>query len=270
MPDKPSKSWVFTINNYTTEHLDLLSRWNSEEFVTRLTVTKEVGESGTPHLQGAVTFKVAKRFAGLKKMIASAHWEAAVAKDAALYCLKEGSQVFINENYGKQGQRSDLAEAVVKIRSGVRPQEAMDPGMYMNYGRRGHEIAREVRADKARAWAEPREVFVYWGKSGTGKTRKAIAAGATKVKWVNNFMLGYRGESSVVFDDFDPSLMPRDIFLTLTDRYPDVVNVKGGEEGWLAKTIYFTSNFNPVDWYADWEGPSLAVQRRLTGVEHFQ
>ena len=96
MTGKPSKTWVLTLNNYTDEDEASIRRWDSDEYVTRLVISKEVGENGTPHYQGAVTFKVAKRLSALKKLHSRIHWEEAKASDAGLYCVKDGSIVLIN------------------------------------------------------------------------------------------------------------------------------------------------------------------------------
>lgn len=69
----PSKTWIFTINNYTDDEVAFFR--DRIDGVTRLVVSKEIGEAGTPHLQGYVTFKKAKRLSALKKIVPRAHWE---------------------------------------------------------------------------------------------------------------------------------------------------------------------------------------------------
>ncbi len=78
-------------------------------------VGKEVGESGTPHLQGFVIFKHAVTFATAKRRICQrAHIETARAgaEAASNYCKKDGDfQEF--RTLPQQGRRSDL-EAVIE------------------------------------------------------------------------------------------------------------------------------------------------------------
>ena len=51
-----SKRWCFTLNNYNQEDIDHLNSHGSDvsDF---LIFSEEVGESGTPHLQGYIEFK---------------------------------------------------------------------------------------------------------------------------------------------------------------------------------------------------------------------
>lgn len=87
-----SRKWCFTLNNYED---------NSEEkIVTQLhndlyIIGKEIGESGTPHLQGYLEFKNARSFASVKKILPSAHIEKArgTRKDNFIYCSKEGNYI---------------------------------------------------------------------------------------------------------------------------------------------------------------------------------
>ena len=53
-----ARTWCFTLNNYTEEDSVSLShnKWNDME-ITKLVFQEEIGEKGTPHLQGVVQFK---------------------------------------------------------------------------------------------------------------------------------------------------------------------------------------------------------------------
>ncbi len=83
--------WSFTLNNWTEpEYDDLLVMLRDHLYV----VGKEVGASGTPHLQGHVEFKAKVRLSAVKKMIPRAHWEITRNKDASrVYCQKDGEYV---------------------------------------------------------------------------------------------------------------------------------------------------------------------------------
>ncbi|GAC77806.1 replication protein, partial [uncultured marine virus] len=101
-----SRTWDITLNNYSSEDIELLKSWSED--VTRITVAKEVGESGTPHLQGRITFRRGYRFTGVTKLLPKAHWEATKCAQDNLYCKKEGSEVILDINNRKQGERTDL------------------------------------------------------------------------------------------------------------------------------------------------------------------
>lgn len=260
-----SRTWVFTINNYTDEDLTMFENWQSD--VKRLVVSKEIGESGTPHLQGAVTFNRAYRLTGLKKLHTRAHWEKALTTDPTVYCVKEGSEVVINVNNQRQGSRTDLETIRTQLTEGADPMEIATENFsqWVQYGRRFDDYRRLLRTQQVKDWNQPRDVIVLWGTTGTGKTRSAMEHKPTLVEYDGKFH-GYDGQPVVLFDDFDWRNMPRSIFLRLTDRYPYTLRVMYGTEPWLAGTIYITSNDNPADWYRG----DPAVQRRLTYVHHLQ
>lgn len=103
--DKPHKSWTFTVNNYTQHDEDLFEHIECNY----ISWGKEVGENGTPHLQGYIIFKNAHRLKALKKVNPRAHWAVAIAEEAAAnYCMKEN--VNVRDNRKKKGTRTDLED----------------------------------------------------------------------------------------------------------------------------------------------------------------
>lgn len=113
MPQPRAKRWVFTINNYTAEeeaHLQVLA---SDERCQYLVYGRELGESGTPHLQGFVIFVSALRFGPVKCLIGDrshiAVSTARVPTQAANYCKKDGNFTESGELPEEhRGKRSDL------------------------------------------------------------------------------------------------------------------------------------------------------------------
>ncbi len=61
---KQSKHWVFTINNPQPKD------WPDTDAFEYIIIAKEVGEKGTPHLQGYCVFKKTQRATGAKKSVA--------------------------------------------------------------------------------------------------------------------------------------------------------------------------------------------------------
>jgi len=99
-----------------------------------------------------------------------------------------------------------------------------------------------------RDWAM--ELIVIVGPSGTGKSRWARtqypdAFWKMKGPWWD----GYDGEETVVIDEMYGHCFPFTFLLQLTDRYPFVVECKGGSINFISKRIVFTSNQHPRDWY---------------------
>lgn len=68
-----SRAWCFTINNYSDDDLTFLEDLKSdlEDYAWQ----SEVGEKGTPHIQGCMKFKNARTFNALKKKHNTWHLE---------------------------------------------------------------------------------------------------------------------------------------------------------------------------------------------------
>ena len=82
----PSKHWVFTLNNHTENNILQLMNDSSIE---QLSMQEEVGESGTPHLQGYLKFKTKTRPLSIFKNDFKAHWEKCKRiKEAIIYTQK--------------------------------------------------------------------------------------------------------------------------------------------------------------------------------------
>ena len=95
----PSKRWVFTLNNYTQEHLNLLSAVVPQVCIKYI-IGKEIGDSGTPHLQGFCYFKDRVRPKSVIN-IKEIHWEKALGNDLSQnYCGKD-DDVFLSKGIPK-------------------------------------------------------------------------------------------------------------------------------------------------------------------------
>ena len=83
---KRSRSWVFTLNN-PTEEPTLAS--TSASF---LTFGREIGEQGTPHLQGFVQFSTVRSLSQVRNVLPRAHVEVrrGTIIQAIQYCQKDG------------------------------------------------------------------------------------------------------------------------------------------------------------------------------------
>jgi len=232
MTNAPAKSWKFTLNNPTPEEEQRLGEWETE--VTRLVVGREVGESGTPHLQGMVTFKRAYRLSGLKKLMPRAWWGVCKCPQDALYEMKDGN-VILNVNNKTQGKRNDLKDAC----------DAMKEGASMHQMYKDHtEIMVKYPAGMAKAHArltgKPMKKFhgpwqwpmitdwtrtqVLQGPPNIGKTQfaKAHFENACFVTHMDQ-LLGFDPEvhDGIIFDDFSCKHMPREAQIQITDMDED-------------------------------------------------
>lgn len=92
-------------------------------------------------------------------------------------------------------------------------------------------------------------VSVIQGPTGTGKSKycKDNYAGAYW-KQRSNWWDGYSNHEVVIIDEFY-GWLPFDLLLRICDRYPLLVETKGGQVNFTAKQIIITTNAVPERWY---------------------
>lgn len=118
-----AKHWSFTLNNYTQRDLDRLS--SPLTGVDYLIYGKEVGASGTPHLQGTVCFQSRKRLQQVIAVIGQAHCSVTRYLFQSInYCKKDGDFSEFGElpvqARGKENEKkSDLEEFKASVKEGV-------------------------------------------------------------------------------------------------------------------------------------------------------
>ena len=107
-PQSRAKRWCFTLNNYNDEHQTKLRAMAPDtEF---LIFGREVGATGTPHLQGFVIFKSQLRFNRVQELLPGCHLSVArTVSQAAEYCRKDGDfEEFGTLPVDTSGKRSDI------------------------------------------------------------------------------------------------------------------------------------------------------------------
>lgn len=122
-------------------------------------------------------------------------------------------------------------------------------------------LYKETHSALVKPWSGIRRLYWFYGETGTGKTRRAweimkqevehsgfqhTSIGFSGKQFINN----YHGEEVVLIDDLRKTDIELNILLKMLDRYPYVVNVKGGFVNWNAQIIIITSHFNPKDCYS--------------------
>lgn len=255
MTSSTSKSWTFTINNYTESDIRKLTDLEK----TYLIYGQEVGESGTPHLQGFLILKKSSRMPALKKIFPTAHWEIAkVACAAANYCLKDDNYTIIDNR--AQGQRTDLAHAMELVRTGGLPHLIEQAGeTYVRYHAGLEKIS--LYYQKPRTF-KPIVTWIY-GPTGTGKTRSVVEKhddlwiSLSTLKWWD----GYDNQEAVLIDDFRADYCTYHELLRILDRYPFTVQVKGSTRKLNSKYMYITSCYPPDQVYQTREDIQQLLRR---------
>lgn len=134
-----------------------------------------------------------------------------------------------------------------------------------NYG-----SLRRIATDHMVAEAICRRVTVYWGLTGVGKSHRAwqeAGIDAYPKLPTTKFWDGYRGHKNVVIDEFRGNIEVSHL-LRWFDKYPVIVEVKGGAVVFKAQQIWITSNLHPREWYPTLDDATRdALMRRLNVVE---
>lgn len=125
---------------------------------------------------------------------------------------------------------------------------------------------RTITADFAQPSGMERSCFVFCGKTGTGKSRRAWAEAGMDAYPKDprtKFWDGYRDQKHVVIDEFRGAIDISHILRWL-DRYPVLVEIKGSATCLVAEKIWITSNLHPRDWFKDIDSETQdALLRRL-------
>lgn len=281
---RPKKAaWMFTINNYTELDIQQVRELKGVQYIV---YSFEVGEKGTPHIQGYVYFKSERHGTALSKLLprASLRWADGSAEENRGYIIgpyeHNGKSKPYNPDHVEEGQmpeqgkRNDLVKFHQAIKRGLRGRDLSKDHIVCRakYPRLENTLIFEEDEDTAwKAWEQHKapEVHVRYGPPDSGKTRFVYDLHGREVfapliehrekVWFD----GYRGQSVILLDEFEGQIGYRQ-FLRIIDRYPIAMQVKGGHVWRLASRIYITSNRHPKDWYPGEDfGP---LERRLTSV----
>ena len=130
---------------------------------------------------------------------------------------------------------------------------------------------RAIGADFAKPVGMVRTCQVYWGRTGTGKSRRAWEEAGLDayVKDPNTkFWCGYRGQGAVVIDEFRGRIDVSHLLRWL-DRYPVNVEIKGSSCPLAATAFWITSNVDPRQWYPDLDSETLSALLRRFNITNF-
>lgn len=119
------------------------------------------------------------------------------------------------------------------------------------------------------------KVHLYYGVPGSGKTLKAFVENDDMYRKMPGTLWfdGYDGQKVLLLDDFcgAASKMRLDYFLSLIDKFPFMVEVKGATTWLQATKIIVTSNIHPHHWW-EWLNREVmydALKRRFDKVFYF-
>jgi len=270
-----------TLNNYTEdEYINLIeSVRNSCSYGI---IGKEVGSSGTRHLQCYFIFRERCDFADAKNRL-NPRFHVEVSRGSPrqnrVYCSKDGDFFEFGEcpkggsNDGPS-TRDAIASAFVKSmdsgRRGLAQFADENPGTFFYSG---HNLLRNYQLLQQPTVRDNINVRWFYGPPGAGKSRKAheempeAFIKEPRTKWWS----GYMGEKDVIIDDFGPLGIDINHLLRWFDRYKCYVESKGGMLPLLACNFIVTSNFHPESVFSVNGEPHVqtpALMRRIV-LEEF-
>lgn len=257
-----SRNWCFTFFGER--------EWEVNEDIRYVVwQTEECPETKRRHQQGYVQFHKQCRLKTAVERLGGngIHVEAArgTAEQCRKYCTKEETRIAGPFEKGIMcrgaGVRTDLATMAAKIVEG-------DVIEVQDYLRWGNKIDLAIyRTIPPRNPNNPVEVHVIWGDAGLGKTREIyekywgdLYIADLAPKWWN----GYKGEGTVLLDEFDIKKWDRSYLLRVLDRYPMLIEVKNDSCNLAATRFYLTMNRRQYEEFK--EHMDAALRRRITSI----
>jgi len=274
------KYWVFTYNNpthYPEEFGALLVNLPNFKYAV---FQHEKGDNGTPHYQGYLEFTKNTRRTAIIRLSTQMHMEKRRGSqaEARAYAMKADSRLHGPWEFGeftptKQGRRNDLT----KLKSDLLAGEPLHKLVVQTENNQQLRFLQNMSAYVTLSHKyQKKNVYWFWGPTGTGKTRTAIAACPEGDTWFAKFsgqwFDGYSGQGYVIIDEFRAKNWPYDLMLRLLDGYELSLPVKGGFTKWCPHTIYITCPLDPEEVYHGQmahHGSIDQLKRRITAIRHF-
>lgn len=269
-----SRGWCFTINNYTwdDEHWALTLHWVMEEgqqiAVKYVVCGKEVGEEGTPHLQGYLWFNSLKSLSQVKELHGTAHWEPAKA-DALKnkeYCTKEGDYFEYGTPPMSQGEKGEANEKrwdEARKAAEEGNWEDIPSDIYIKYVKNLEYIFKSKQPAVECIDGELVNEWMY-GEPGGGKSGLALKENpGAYIKDMDQWWDGYVDQESVIIDDVDKFQKKWARELKLWGQHqPFSADVKGSKRILRPKKLVVTSNYKIDEIWED-EITRVAMHRRF-------
>jgi len=270
------RNWCFTINNPETCPLNIPDL--AEQHISVLLYQLESGLQHTDHIQGYVEFTQPVRMSHLKKLFPTGHFEKrrGTRLQAVEYVTKEDTRKegpFIQHHAGlsvegyletvKTGGGGKPLDVIKGLLDDGCGEEQIADEQFATWVRH-YKAFREYKLLKTKPRSNFLKLVVVVGPTGTGKSKFAMDQyPGAYWKQRSNWWDGYAGQQVVVLDEYY-GWLPFDLLLRLCDRYPLLLELKGGQVQCVATTVVITSNLSPADWYQ--KGYKPALYRRISTI----
>lgn len=266
------RSWCFTLNNYDEEDEKELLEKAETAAVKYCVVGREVGESGTPHLQGFIVFANAKTPRAARSFLFAnrGHWESkrGTFKQASDYAKKDGDIVCEcgvlpldpKQKGDSERERWDLAlEACKRGKFEDVPSDILlrHLGNCMRIQRQFGTVSLERLDAVCGQW--------FYGAPGTGKSYTARDRYPNAyIKMTNKWWDGYQFEEEVIMDEAELKTEVLGHHLKIwADCYPFQAEIKGGSMMIRPKVFVVTSNYSIAEIFNSDPELVKALERRF-------
>lgn len=261
---------MLTINNPDLGFAEILQLLNP----TFMTGQLEKGESGTPHWQLFVYWKLQKAFNSIKKALPGAHIEVAKSIRAAIdYCRKKETRLsdeepfsFGNEPVGASGaQQKEDWDAWYLAAAQGRFEDIPAMIKIKHFGNLLKIAKEQVSGEDSDG---VRGIWIH-GAPGLGKShfaRITMGSDGYYPKPLNKWWDGYKDESVVVFDDLDSTTMIwcSNFLKIWADKWKFQAETKGSTIMPSYRWFVVTSNFSIDEMLASTpEITKQAIKRRF-------
>ena len=270
MQDVKAKHWCITINNYQEENL---AREFEDPSISYSIRGKEVGDSGTPHIQGYVCFRNRQRLPFVIRLFVGCHAEIkrGTVDEAIQYCKKDNDYIEFGtppvDPHVAGGAATAEKWTQVKDQAKRGDLESIDPGIFIRY----YNTLKRIQSDYM---VKPDDLLQtcghwYYGPAGSGKTTKARQENPQAyIKSRDKWWDGYQGEEEVILDDLDKyNLALAGYIKDWGDKWTFKAEVKGGYIWIRPKKFIITSQYSIEQIWEDIETRD-AVNRRYAKT-HF-
>lgn len=270
---RKARHTCWTLNNWSQLELDKVRDYAQTE-CRYMCWSQEVGEEGTPHLQGYTAWENPRSLEKFKNFIsAKLHYEPYTkgsAQQNRNYCLGLVEKKGFKENptfeevgeLPEQGQRTDWNSALTHLDNGADIPTVVGHQPQLLPAIRALERYKQL---SLRPLNRDVKVIALIGDAGIGKSRWAYdnypdLYSKPDGQWYD----GYTGQKTLLLDDYYGEI-PYSQFLKVLDRYPLQLPIKGGFVYAQYDTVIITSNRHPETWYV--QGFTDALKRRINFID---
>lgn len=237
------------------EYLTNLEHWKYSIF------QYEKGESGTPHFQGFLIFKIAKRFSTMKLYFPFAHFEKCKGSSAENreYCSKSDTKIsgpYEDGEFAEERARTDVSEFLNLVQSGASKKDLakLSGHLYLKERTKIEQIYADTFEDYATQCRDVDVTYIY-GDSGVGKStyiRRKIGLKNTFFvhKYDNSMFTNYKYQDNIVLDEFKGQIPIQDLNQML-DVMPIEMRGLNCLKYGAYHHVYIISNYMPTELYQD-------------------